>query len=112
MSETTKALENFLTPSTDIIIGTKTFKMVFDFFAVAEIEEKTGRNLLTEQGWNDLNGRDVSVFFWATLQLHHPDITLVQARRMMNSKNVGLITDKLKHSWAQSKPEAQESDPQ
>ncbi len=118
MSQITNALEHFLTPAAEIAIGAKTFKMVFDFFAVAEIEEKTGRNLLTEKGWDNLNGSALSLFFWATLQFHHPEITLTQARRMMNSKNIPLVTDKLKEAWTLSKPEvtaegaAAQADPQ
>lgn len=86
--------------TTEISIAGKNFKMVFDFVTVAEIEEKTGRNLLTEEGWNNLNGSAVSTFFWATLQFHQPEITLAQARRLINSQNVALVTEKLKEAWA------------
>lgn len=88
--------------NTEITISGKTLRMVFNFNTVATIEGKTGRNLLTEAGWNNLTGSDVSTFFWATLQEHQPEITLVQAQRLLNSKNLSLVTQKLQEAWAGS----------
>jgi hypothetical protein len=108
--DTTSALENFLTPAAEITIAGKVYKLVFDFFAVAEIEEKTGRNLLEKDGWNNLNGTALSVFFWATLQFNYPEITLKAARRLMNSKNILLIEEAIAHAWSLSKPEVKEQE--
>ena len=106
----TTALENILTPAAEITIGAKTFKMVFDFVAVAEVEEKTGRNLLSQEGWEYLSGRDISLVFWATLQAYHQELTLTAVRRLMNSKNIELVTNKIKEAWTLSKPEVVEAD--
>lgn len=88
--------------NTEITIHGNTLAMVFDFNTVVAIEEKTGRNLLSETGWNNLNGRDLSTFFWATLQAHQPEITLNHARRLINAQNVALVTEKLREAWAGS----------
>ena len=99
------ALDNILTPASEIAIAGKIYKLVFDFCALAEIEEKTNRNLLTESGWDNLNGSAMGIFFWATLQLHHPEITLTQARRLMNRNNVNAIEKALVQAWTLAKPE-------
>lgn len=101
----TNALQNILVTSVDITIKDKTYKMVFDFNAVAEVEQMTSRNLMTKEGWDDLNGREVSILFWSTLQAEQPDITLQQVRKLMNTRNIKLITDKVMEAWTLSKVE-------
>jgi hypothetical protein len=107
---TQTALENFLAPTCELSIGGKKFQLIFDFNAVAEVEERTGRNLMTKDGWDKLNGTTISILLWACLQANHPDVTLLAVRKLMNSKNLTQVTDKIKEAWLLSKADEVEAD--
>lgn len=51
----------------------KNFKLSFDFNAKAEIEERTGLNLLTAEVWTNLSAKVLSVMFWAAALANHPE---------------------------------------
>ncbi len=52
---------------------TKNFKLSFDFNAKAEIEERTGLNMLTAQVWTNLSAKVLSVMLWAAVLANHPE---------------------------------------
>lgn len=99
------ALENFLAPTVEITLGSKVYSLLFDFNAVAEVEERTGRNLMSKEGWDKLNGTTISIILWACLQFSHPEMTLVLTRRLMSTKNLNNVIEKVKEAWTLSKPE-------
>lgn len=105
------AIENLIVTNVEIELKGQKLKLVFDFNTVAEIESRTGRNLMVEDGWKDLNGTEISILFWATLQSEQPEITLNQTRKMMNTKNMKAITDKVMEAWSLSKSEEAAADP-
>lgn len=87
------------------------FLLVFDWNAVALIEEHTGRNLLQNAGWQKLNARDLSVFLWAALLEDDPELTLKEVRRMMFPWNRELIDAKLAEAYKKNFPDPQPEDP-
>jgi hypothetical protein len=66
----------------------QTWRMRFDFNAMADFEEETGQNALAvlqamEAG--KVSAIHIRALFYAALREHHPDITLRQAGRLVAS---------------------------
>ncbi len=59
---------------------TKNFRLSFDFNTKAEIEERTGLNLLTAEVWTNLSARTLSVMLWAAILANHPEYRTVDAK--------------------------------
>lgn len=51
----------------------KNFRLSFDFNAKAEIEERTGLNLLTAEVWTKMSARTLSIMLWAAVLANHPE---------------------------------------
>lgn len=49
------------------------FRLSWNFLASAEVEERTGLNLLTGEAWTKLSARNLGIMLWAAALAHHPD---------------------------------------
>lgn len=74
--------------------------MRLDFYALALAEEKTGRNMLTGEGWGfqardregnptgepakRLNATEISTLIWACLVHEDPELTVEDVRKMLS----------------------------
>jgi hypothetical protein len=98
-------LQNVLAPPVLITLGGRELKLVFDFNAVAFVEEQTGRNLLDESGWQKINGSALSIVLWAAALKEQPELTLKEVRSLMRGNQVPLVSSKVLEAWTLSKPE-------
>lgn len=103
----TTALENFLLPTVELELAGTTYKLLFDFNAVAEVEERTGRNLMSAEGWANLNGSTISILLWACLQANHSEMTLRKVRALMNTRNLRIVNTRIQEAWTLHKAEAE-----
>jgi hypothetical protein len=63
----------------------KSWKLRLDFNAMADFEEKTGKDCLAtleEMASGRVPATEVRVLVWAMLQDHHPGVTIREAGRM------------------------------
>jgi hypothetical protein len=102
------ALQNVLAPAVPITLGGRELKLVFDFNAVALVEEQTGRNLLDESGWLKINGSALSIILWAAALKEQPELTLKDVRGLMRGNQVPLVSQKVLEAWTLSKPKPEE----
>lgn len=87
------------------------FRLLFDFNALALVEETTGYSLLTGAIFKHLNASISSVLFWAAVQAHSPEYAgpdgLEAIRSMLNLRNYDLAQQAVQEAFIQSLPEAQ-----
>lgn len=121
MSTTTyqDILDEEITPSVDITLGKKTYKLALSMASILAYKQKTGRNIFTPEGWKKFSVREdpesVIAFFWAALQTYHPELTFEHVTRMANFKNMGQISRKCNETlevFMPPKPEGAEENPQ
>ena len=68
---------------TTVQLNGTSYKLAFDFNAVAEAEEMTGQSLLIGVKWDKLSLRTLSAMAWASMRKAHPETTLEQVRKMI-----------------------------
>jgi hypothetical protein len=51
----------------------RNFRLSFDANAAAEVEERTGFNMLRGEIWEKLSFKGLSVMFWASVLANHPE---------------------------------------
>lgn len=67
-----------------------------DFNALALAEEKTGRNLMSAEGWKGLTARDYRTLIWSCLVHEDPDLTIEQVGASMRAgKSADAVTKAL-----------------
>lgn len=49
------------------------FRLSWNFRASAEVEERTGLNLLTGEAWAKLSAENLGIMLWASLLANHPE---------------------------------------
>lgn len=88
---------------------TLSFRLVFDFNALALVEEKTGYSLLTGTIFVKPNVRKAVVLFWAAIQQHNPEYAgdegLEVIGTLLSLKNVGKATDAVYEAYIQALPD-------
>jgi hypothetical protein len=87
-----------------------TFRLAFDFNAIAAAEEVTGRNMLKGDIWTDLTGATVGVLFWASLLAHQPEFAepggLEVARSYLDMGNILDVGHAVEDAFLLSRPES------
>lgn len=93
------------TPVNEIHLGGKTFKVVYDFNALALFFEITGVNLL--HGWpaEKFSPKEVHNFVFAGVQAHHPDCDYKWLGSQLNLGNFESVLLSLKTALKDSMPE-------
>lgn len=87
------------------------FSLLFDFNALALVEELTGYSLLTGTIFNHLNARISSILFWAAIQAYSPEYAgpdgLDVIRSLMTLKNNEAIQEAVNEAFIQALPDEQ-----
>jgi hypothetical protein len=113
-------LDDEICPPVTLKLNKTEYRLDFSMASVLAFKKATGRNLFTSEGWQSFNLRDdpesIVAFFWAALQTHHPEISLEQASRMANFRNMRRISEKCNEALAvylpTPEPKAEDTDPQ
>jgi hypothetical protein len=98
-----------------IELSGSTWKLAYDFNAIAEAESITGCNLLQGVGGVLLHTMTATQFrglFYAALRRAHPEITIHQAGLLMTIENMADIREALLKAYGVSMPERQADPPQ
>lgn len=89
-------------PLNDFVIITlddRPLKIIFDFNALAAIEDQTGLSALQPDFWRQLlspiKAGTVRMLLWAGLRTHHPEMTVEQIGSMLSGKNLQQIIEGL-----------------
>lgn len=96
--------------SASVTIHDRTYKLCFDFNALATAEELTGINLLTSLDLSSLSVVKFRAIFYAALLKDQPEITLGQAGSLITMKSMNDITLALIEAWTGSRPEVDEAE--
>ena len=87
----------------------KNFLLCFDANAAAEVEERTGFNMLRGEIWEKLSFRALSIMFWACVLANHDEYAsddgLRVIRSYMDIGNTAQISEAVEQSFLASLPE-------
>lgn len=86
-----------------------TFRLAFDFNAMAAVEDATGLNMLRGEIWTALTGSTLGALFWASLLAHQPEYAeaggLEVARSYIEPGNVVAVGNAVEDAFMLSLPE-------
>jgi len=94
-------------------MGKKTYKLVFDFDAIAEAEELTGRSLITGLTRDMLNSPKINFIrgmFYACAKKHQPELTFESAKNLITLKNYIKVWETVLGAFADAMKSADEGD--
>jgi hypothetical protein len=89
-------------------VQTLSFRLSFDFNAIALIEEQTGFQVLTGEIWRNLNAKNLSIMFWAAILANSPQYQgedgLEIVRSYMDAGNSDQIAEAILDAYILSLP--------
>lgn len=92
---------------TELKIGKRTYKLTYDFDAIARVEASTGISLLLGFDHTQINSAErCAAMLHASLLPAQPEITLEQTKRLIKPATIGLIAQALNKAWYASIAEA------
>lgn len=72
----------------------KTWKLAYDYRAIAKIEDKIGKDLKRIDDWKDLSsGKDFPIIVWGGLNRFNPEVSLDEVLDMLNPEAQRLLSD-------------------
>ncbi len=89
-------------PTVALTIDGETYKLFFSLDVIAEAEEITDKPLITGLNRKDFQSPRVSLIralFWASLRVHHPEVTLEQVKALITVRNLGEVWEKVLDAW-------------
>lgn len=95
---------------TTLEIGGKTFKLCYDFEAIAKAEELTGMALLFGVDWSHIDARRMRAMLCAAMLKAQPDTKPEQLTKFFTHQNVLKIQNAIIDAWLNSTPEAKDDD--
>jgi hypothetical protein len=95
---------------TSLKINGKTYKLIYDFDAIADIEEETNIPLLVGIDFRRLNVRQVRAMLCACMRKAHPAVSPKVITPWIVPKNMPLIIDALIQTWFVSTAKRQEDE--
>ena len=109
-------LQRMIRPSVPVTLEfsggekSKTFRLSFDFNALARIEEQTGLDMLNVFGiWTKMSATVLSAMFWAAALAHHPEYDspegLVAMRSYLDHDNAERTVEALWQAYLLFLPE-------
>lgn len=104
-----QALQSF----TELTLGEDTYRLAFDFEAIAEAEDLTDRPLLTGLTKRNVNHPTISfvrAMFYAALRRNHPTISLGEASAKVTKATFADIWGKVLEAWVAAMEDAGEAD--
>lgn len=106
-------MQNPTSQAVKLQIAGQTFELVFDFEAIADAEEITGRPLLTGLRRNDIESPSINLvraMLFACIHARHSLTTFAQAKVLVTRKNLADVWGKVLEAWteglAEPEPEA------
>lgn len=93
---------------TDVRLNGKTYKLIYDFEAVAKAEDLTGIPLLVGVDWGHINARRIRAMLFASLLKACPELKLEDVTKLINVRNLPKIERALIDAWVTSTPEAED----
>lgn len=97
-------------PDVSITVKGVEYHLVFDFNAIAQVEDLTGKSLLTVFSEGSLNASKIRALLYAALLSEHPDMTLEAAGKLVTLKNMNDIIEKIMAAWQASQAEAEDQE--
>jgi hypothetical protein len=89
------------------------FRLCYDFNALALIEEKTGWSLLTGAIFNHLTAGITLTMFWAGVLAYHPEYATDAGRQVLGSmithRNAAVVSDAVSEAFIKSLPDDQQA---
>ena len=74
----------------------KSWKLCYDYRAIARIEEKIGKDIKKIDDWKQLSsGKDFPTIVWGGLCRFNPDVTVEEVIDKLNPETQRLLTDKI-----------------
>lgn len=96
----------------DLTVDGETYKLVYDYNAIAEAEAVTRTNLLTGlENLTELTAAQLRGLLYAALAVAHPDITVRNAGKMIRLDTLPTITKALATAYNLSMPEPKSENP-
>ena len=93
---------NPVQPKVPIELGGKVRHLVFDFNALAQYEDISGKNVLAGDTWSQTSIRDMRLLIWCGLLQEDPPLTLEEVGSMLHLGNRELISNALSEAWGKS----------
>jgi hypothetical protein len=84
---------------TELKLGAKTYKLCFDFDAIARAEEITGMPLMAGVDFGNVGVKRVRAMLYASSLKAQPNVTLNDFTRHITPANIGRIEKALLEAW-------------
>lgn len=81
------------------ILLDKPRNLKIDFNALALIEEKGGRSMMSREAWNNLRTRDVRTLLFAALRHEDPDLSEKKVGAFLHMGNMKDVLGLLTQAW-------------
>ena len=88
---------------TELKLGSKTYKLIYDFDSIAIAEEMTRMPLLIGVNWANIGVRRIRAMLYASALKAQPDVTLKEFTPHIVPANMGRIEAALAEAWMKSK---------
>jgi hypothetical protein len=93
---------------TEVKLSGKTYKLIYDFDAVAKAEALTGLPLLVGVDWSKINAQRIRAMLYASVLVAHPEIKLSDITKLITVRNLPRIERALVDAWVSSTPDPDE----
>jgi len=108
--------KNAIHPAVELVVGDVTYALKFDFEAVAEVEDLTGKPLLTGLTRSSIEKPIipfVRAMLYAALRTEEPDVTFDQAKKLVTRRSLLTVWGKVLDAWVifQEEPDPAEEGP-
>jgi hypothetical protein len=90
------------------------YALAFDFAAIADAEDITGRSLITGLKRKDVDSpavKLVQAMFWACTRRTHPELTYSEAQALITPKNMARTWTAILNVWVAGMAEAEDGEP-
>jgi hypothetical protein len=97
-------------PKVPLTLGEHDFNLVFNFNALALLEEKTGMNAFRVVDFQNINATTIRAMLWTALITEQPDITMEDVGNLLTFENMSVVYSALLQAWTGSRPEPKKDD--
>jgi hypothetical protein len=96
---------------TSLTLGDKTYKLLYDFDAIATAEAVTGMSLLVGVDWSHIGVRQIRAMLYASAKKAHPDVTLDEFTPFITPVNITRIERALVDAWVKNTKQVEPENP-
>lgn len=94
----------------ELKIGKKTYKLTYDFDAIAKAEQLTGMRLMFAVEWRSVNVYQMRGMLLAALLPCHPEMTAETVQKMITPKTAERISTAIVEAWFENAEEPESGD--